>query len=154
MSRSAPASAAAKPLSFGSCRMSNRTFLPAFQFQKSSYLITTLNGVDGLRSPESISWDNKRDCIGTQLLPLLSSSGNWAFSQFGPREISDAYRHMEFLRHRASCVSTQREANEISSGMVRRSSFFLTCARWASTVLVLKWSSSAIWTVLLPRPIS
>ena len=42
-----------------------------------------------------------------------------------------------FLRQRASCVSTQREANETNSVMVLRSSFSLTCARWASTVLGL-----------------
>src|SRR5260370_19986280 len=101
-------------------------------------MITTLNGVGGLRSPESISRDNNRDCIGTQFLPLFSSSDNWAFSPFVAREISDVHRRLDFFRHRASCDSTQREANEISSGMVRRLSFSLTLARWDSMVLVLK----------------
>src|SRR5437660_629885 len=55
-------------------------------------MITTLNGVGGLRSPESISRDNNRDCIGTQFLPLFSSSDNWAFSQLAPQEFSDLDR--------------------------------------------------------------
>src|SRR5271166_6534297 len=114
-------------------------------------MITTLNEVGRLWRPESISGERY---IGTQFLPLSSSAGNWVFSEFAPRENSDLHRGQEYFGHRASCVSTQRAANEINSVMVLRSSFSLTRARWASTVLVLKWSSSAIWTVLLPRPIN
>src|SRR5271165_5559734 len=39
-------------------------------------MITTLNGAGGLRPPESIS--GGRYCIGTSILALSSSYGNWA----------------------------------------------------------------------------
>src|ERR1700733_11326226 len=58
-------------------------------------------------------------------LPLSSSSGNWVSSALAAQEISDVHRGQEFfLRQRASCVSTQREASESNSVMVLK----LRCA--------------------------
>ena len=77
----------------------SRPFFALLPVAKSSYMVTTLNGIDGLRSPERSLGITKRDRIGIQLLARLPSSGNWASSQFGHREISDVHRTAKFFHH-------------------------------------------------------